>query len=88
MTDEVSRKGEKGFFAGFSARKPRLRRIVTSRQPTLTMPKALFILLLLFIIFSKRVALIVGLLSNPNGRSHFSGCPAKTLRQKGLANSG
>jgi hypothetical protein len=27
------------------------------------------------------------LLSNPNGRSHFSGCPAKTLRQNALANS-
>ena len=46
---------------------------------------ALFVLL--FIIFSKRVPLIRGLLSSPNGRSHFSGCPAKTLRQNGLANS-
>ena len=48
----------------------------------------LFVLLLLFMIFSNRVPRIVGLLSNPNGRSHFSGCPAKTLRQNALVQFG
>jgi hypothetical protein len=49
---------------------------------------ALFVLLALFLIFARSVPRIIGMLSNPNGRSHFSGCPAKTLRKNVLADSG